>query len=516
MVARLGYSYAVALVGLQGHLVRVEAHLSNGLPSFSLVGLPDISIKEAKQRVEAAISSSPIRWEPAHLTVNLAPADIPKNGSGFDLAIAVAILSARYPGLLELSKSRILAAEIGLDGSLLPIRGILAQVLFAHKQGFSEIVVSEENYKEASSVPGVSVYAYRHLGELLAQWLPEEKISQNISIMPAIPRFKSVENENIAGQSYQDLRQVQGLEQAKEGLELAAIGGHNLLFRGSPGTGKTMLANCLPGILPKLTLEESLQVSAIHSLAGLLPKQQKIINRPPFIAPHHTASLPALVGGGSRIARPGAISLAHNGVLFLDEAPEFSQRALEALRQPLETGRIVIHRVYSSVQYPADFQLILAANPCPCGISMENQDCRCSSSQKQRYFNRLSLPLLERIDIQIPFSQAKQRGLLLSEAESTATVAARVVEARKISAMRWKPHGYYRNSQVPTGLLKKTVPLKLIRELDKLVKTAQISMRTTDRLLKVAFSAADRQGRELPNLDDLYLALSFRDISIGG
>lgn len=516
MVARLGYSYAVALVGLEGYLVRVEAHLSNGLPSFSLVGLPDVSIREAKQRVEAAIASAPIRWEPGHLTVNLAPADIPKNGSGFDLAIAVAILSTRYSALLELAKTRILAAEIGLDGSLLPIRGILAQVIFAKKQGFEEVVVSEANYQEAKSVPGVTVYAYHHLGELLAQWLPEEKITENVLTLPGIPNSKQQKAEYKTEYQYQDLAQVQGLEQAKEGLELAAIGGHNLLFRGSPGTGKTMLANCLPGILPKLSLADALQVSAIHSLAGVLTDNQKIITRPPFIAPHHSASLPALIGGGSRFVRPGAISLAHCGVLFLDEAPEFSQRVLESLRQPLETREISIHRAYSTVQYPAAFQLILAANPCPCGASMENQDCQCSSTQKKRYYNRLSLPLLERIDIHIPFSKAKQRSALLVESESSAVVAERVKQARALSRARWEPFGYRLNADVPGALLREIIPIKVVREVEKLLRKSAISMRSVDRLLKLSFSVADRYGRDLPNLDDLFLALSFRDINIGG
>lgn len=498
----IGRARSVVLAGLTGHVIEVEAHLASGLPAFTLVGLPDASLGEARDRVRAAVASSGLTWPARRLTVNLSPASLPKSGSVTDLAIAVAALAAARmidPGP---AGHAVHLGELGLDGRVRPVRGVLPAVAAARAAGVTKVVVASADAAEAALVDGVEVRAVSTLAELLTWYGSDE--AQPVATDPVVrPVVEAHEGAPM------DLADVRGQDDARWALEVAAAGGHHLLMTGPPGAGKTMLAARLPGILPDLAGADAVAATSVHSLAGTLDPGAGLLTRPPFEAPHHSSSAAAIVGGGSLLARPGAISRAHGGVLFLDEAPEFPTRVLQTLRQPLETGEIVLHRAHGAVRYPARFQLVLAANPCPCGRFVgSGEGCDCTSSVRRRYLGRLSGPLLDRVDLQVHVLPVR-RGLD-GEGESSATVATRVVEARNRAAARLAPHGWTTNAQLSGAWLRRRTSQAACRPAWRALDEGRVSARGADRALRVAWTLADLEGAEQPEGEHVEQALMLR------
>lgn len=382
----LGRAFSVAVRGLDGEIVEIEADITSGLPGVHLVGLPDAALQESRDRVRAAVTNCGNSWPMARLTLALSPATLPKMGSVYDIALAAAVLSAQQKKPWERLENTLLLGELSLDGRVRPVRGVLPAVLAAKRDGWPAVVVPADNLPEASLVDGIDVRGVRTLGQLQSWLRGSTGLAGRITTADTTP------------ESAADLADVVGQSQARFAVEVAAAGAHHLMLTGPPGVGKTMLAQRLPGLLPSLSGSESLEVTAIHSVAGLLSGDTPLITRPPFVAPHHSSSVAALVGGGSGMARPGAVSRAHRGVLFLDECAEISLSALEALRTPLEDGEIRLARRDGVACYPARFQLVLAANPCPCAPA-DPQDCICAAATKRRYLGKLSGPLLDRVDL---------------------------------------------------------------------------------------------------------------------
>ncbi|MDM8083554.1 YifB family Mg chelatase-like AAA ATPase [Cellulomonas cellasea] len=508
----LGRTLAVALVGLSGHVVEVEAHLAPSLPAFSLVGLPDAALGEARDRVRAAVASSGLAWPNRRITVNLTPATLPKSGSGFDLAIAVATLAGA--GLLDASAVRgvVHLGELGLDGRLRPVRGVLPAVAAAVAAGHPHVVVPAANAREAELVPGARVTAAHSLAEV-ARRCGADIEAPDVAPVGAVHLDGSMASGVIA-----DLADVVGQEDARAALEVAAAGAHHLLMVGPAGCGKTMLAARLAGLLPDLTEPEAVEVTAVHSVAGTFDADAGLMRRPPFEDPHHTATPASIVGGGSGVARPGAASRAHRGVLFLDEAPEFQNAVLQTLRQPLEHGEVVIHRAAGAARYPARFVLVLAANPCPCGRHVgKGLDCTCTPDRRRRYLTKLSGPLLDRVDLQVEL-HAVSRGALARSAhaagpgESTATVAARVRDARHAQADRLAGTPWRTNAEVPGRWLRDRLgpDRALSADLDRALDRGTLSLRGVDRVLRVAWTLADLAGRAAPGRPDVGQALALR------
>jgi magnesium chelatase family protein len=501
----LGRTVAVSLVGLVGHLVEVEAHLAASVPGFTLVGLPDASLAEARDRVRAATVSSGLAWPQRRITVNLSPASLPKAGSGFDLGIAVATLVAAGVCRPEGPAHVVHLGELGLDGRLRPVRGVLPAVASAVAAGWTRVVVPVANAEEARLVPGAQVHAAAHLAEV-ASWYGADV---------EVPDVEPVAGERRSAPAgvAPDLADVVGQSAARRALEVAAAGGHHLLMVGPPGAGKTMLASRLPGVLPDLDEPAAVEVTAVHSVAGTFDPAAGLLRRPPFEDPHHTATTAAVIGGGSGLPRPGAASRAHRGVLFLDEAPEFSPAVLQTLRQPLEHGEVVIHRSAGSARFPARFQLVLAANPCRCGRSVSKGDrCTCSSLDKRRYFSRLSGPLLDRVDVQLdvlPVTKADRQGD--RPGESTATVAARVAAARAAAAERLAGTPWRTNAEVAGSWLRRHTPRSVVNgELERALDKGTLSMRGRDRVLRLAWTLADLRGADVPDAVDVGEALVLR------
>ncbi|USQ83741.1 YifB family Mg chelatase-like AAA ATPase [Streptomyces phaeoluteigriseus] len=515
---------SVALVGVEGVVVEVQADLEPGVAAFTLVGLPDKSLSESRDRVRAAVVNSGGEWPQKKLTVGLSPASVPKAGSGFDLAIASAVLGAAERIDPRVLADIVMIGELGLDGRVRPVRGILPAVLAAADAGYEQVVVPECAAAEASLVPGVSVLGVRSLRQLIAV-LADEPVPDEEPDEPGRPdplmaglRMPGTGVHGIGAAPHDhghDLADVVGQRSARTAVEVSAAGGHHLFLEGPPGAGKTMLAERMPAVLPRLSREESLEVTAVHSVAGLLPPGKPLIDVPPYCAPHHSATMQALVGGGAHIARPGAVSMAHRGILFLDETPEFSSHALDALRQPLEAGHVVIARSAGVVRFPARFLMVLAANPCPCGrFSQRDTLCECPPSAIRRYQARLSGPLLDRVDLRVeidPVSRAElaHRG---PGGDSTATVADRVRAARERAGARLAGTPWRTNSEVPGRELRsRWHPVTgAMEDAERSLERGVLTARGLDRVLRVAWTVADLVGHDRPDAGDVALALQLR------
>ncbi|MEU3932012.1 YifB family Mg chelatase-like AAA ATPase [Streptomyces sp. NPDC029044] len=517
---------SVALVGVEGVVVEVQADLEPGVAAFTLVGLPDKSLTESRDRVRAAVVNSGAAWPQKKLTVGLSPASVPKSGSGFDLAVAAAVLGAAERIDPRVLADIVMIGELGLDGRVRPVRGVLPAVLAAAGAGYEQVVVPECAAAEASLVPGVSVLGVRSLRQLIAvladEPVPDEDPDGQGRPDPLLaglrmPGAGAVTGMHSVGaaQHDHDLADVVGQTSARTAVEVAAAGGHHLFLEGPPGAGKTMLAERLPAILPRLGRQESLEVTAVHSVAGLLPPGKPLIDVAPYCAPHHSATMQALVGGGPGVARPGAVSLSHRGVLFLDETPEFSSHALDALRQPLEAGHVVIARSAGVVRFPAKFLMVLAANPCPCGRFSQRDDlCECPPSAIRRYQARLSGPLLDRVDLRVEVDRVTRTQLTASGArgESTATVADRVRAARERASGRLAGTPWCTNSEVPGRELRSrwyAVP-GAMDEAERNLERGVLTARGLDRVLRVAWTVADLVGHDRPDATDVALALQLR------
>lgn len=495
----LGRAFSVGVRGLDGAIVEIEAYISSGLPGVHLVGLPDAALQESRDRVRAAVTNCGNDWPQARLTLALSPATLPKMGSVYDVALAAAVLSAQRKDAWERLEKTVLLGELSLDGRVRPVRGVLPAVLAAKRDGWPAAVVPVDNLAEASLIDGIDVWGVRTLRQL-TRWLDGSGGLE--------PRIGAVATDP---EPAADLADVIGQAQARFAVEVAAAGAHHLMLTGPPGVGKTMLAQRLPGLLPPLSETESLEVTAIHSVAGMLAADTPLITRAPFVAPHHSSSVAALVGGGSGLARPGAVSRAHRGVLFLDECAEISVSALEALRTPLEDGEIRLARRDGVACYPARFQLVLAANPCPCAPA-DPQDCICAAAAKRRYLGKLSGPLMDRVDLRVQMHAVRAGAISVTDGESTAQVRRRVAAARDAAAERWKPHGFRTNAEVSGTLLRRKFrPGNAAMEpLRRALDGGLLSIRGLDRTLRVAWSLADLAGRAAPGLDEVATALSFR------
>lgn len=497
---------AVSLVGLEGHMVQVQAHLSATVPGFTVVGLPDTALNESRDRVRAAVTSTGLTWPVRKITVNLSPAGLRKRGSGYDLAIAVAVLAGAGEIPAEGLDSVVHLGELGLDGRIQPVRGVLPAVAAAVDAGYERVVVAASDADEARLVPGARVIGAASLAEVVALHGGDAALVRSV---------EPVRRPRSSGYTFTpgDMADVVGQADARRALEVAAAGGHHLFFVGPPGSGKTMLASRLPGILPDLTDREAVEVTAVHSVAGTFDPADGLIRRPPFEDPHHTATPAAVVGGGSGVPRPGAATRAHRGILFLDEVAEFRPSVLDTLRQPLEQGELTIHRTAGVARYPARFQMVLAANPCPCGMSIgKGLECTCTPTVRRKYLGRLSGPLLDRVDLQVEVLPVANVDRQHGSGEPTASVAQRVVAARQAARERLRGTGWTTNAEVPGAWLRETLrPREDIGDLlDQALSTGLLSLRGADRVLRVAWTIADLAGREAPTVDDVGDALGLR------
>ncbi len=502
MIAKLS---STALFGIDGFVVDVEADISNGLPGFDIVGLPDAAVKESKERIRAAIKNTGLEMPSKRITVNLAPADIKKEGTHFDLPIALGILEASKQLKIKNPLDTVFLGELSLGGDLRRVNGVLPMAISAYQNGIKRIFVPKENAREAAVVEGLEVYGAETLKDVLHHFTGQREI---MPIKVTIDELL----ENADKERF-DFADVKGQAFVKRALEIAAAGGHNVLMIGPPGSGKTMIAQRIPSILPELSFEESLEVTKIHSIAGMLSKNSPLVTKRPFRHPHHTVSSVGLSGGGS-YPKPGEISLSHNGVLFLDELPEFRRDALEAMRQPLEDGEITITRVGGSVTYPCNVMLVASMNPCPCGYYGDRQrECNCTRTQIMKYMSKISGPLLDRIDLHIEVPSVKYEDLENQKpGESTESIKKRVQNARQIQLERYKDSGVYSNSQLTSELMNRYCTPE--PEAGELLKQAYESLgfsaRAHNRILKVARTIADLAGEERINAEHIAEAIQYR------
>lgn len=495
------------VIGLDAYKIEVEVDLVNSLPSVSIVGLPDTAVNEARERVRSAIKNSSFSFPQKKVVVNLAPADIKKEGTNFDLPIAVGILIEE--GVIQEEKTQGVAfiGELSLDGTLRSIIGVLPHVLGLKNAGVKTVIVPKENAKEASLADGITILSANNLNEVVNNFIetPLEVVKTNVDEYLA----KGIEESYLY-----DFKDVKGQQKAKKALEIAAAGGHNMIMVGTPGSGKTLMAKCFASILPPLELSEALELTKIYSVSGLLANNEPLMVKRPFRAVHHTASANGIIGGGTN-PKPGEITLAHRGVLFLDEIVEFPRNVLEVLRQPLEDGEVVISRAKHSIKYPADFMLLAAMNPCPCGyLGDKEKHCTCTEYQINRYRAKLSGPLLDRIDIQIDVPRLTTDELLNTntEAESSVDIRKRVINARKIQKERYKEAGILTNSQLTADMVKKYCKIdESSKEILKLAVTKyQLSGRRYDRVLKLSRTIADLDNSEIITTKHITQALQYR------
>ena len=498
---------SMSLQGLDGFLVDVQVDVSAGMPNWEVVGLPDATVKESKERVRTAIKNSGYEFESRRIVINLAPADKRKEGSFFDLPIAIGILLDFEDIMWQNLEDTVFIGELSLDGRLNKINGVLPMCIEAKKLGIKRVILPEENAKEAAIVTGLQVIGATNLREVVDYLNDVENIEPTKTDIQKIFKDKSKYKLNFSD--------VKGQENIKRALEIAAAGGHNVLMIGTPGSGKTMMARRIPSILPDLTFEEALEVTKIHSIAGLLSKDVPILLTRPFRSPHHTVTINSLIGGGN-IPKPGEISLAHYGVLFLDELPEFNKNTLEVLRGPLEDREVTISRVNASLTYPCNFMFVASMNPCPCGFyGSKDKECTCTPEAISRYMGKISGPLLDRIDIQIEVTPVKYQKIASEEKiESSEVIKQRVDSARKIQLDRYKQYGIFSNSELTPSL--SNIYCKLDLKSKEIIQNAferlGLSARGYERILKVARTIADLDKKENIEAKHIAEAIQYRSL----